>query len=250
MELTEKTILVTGGSSGIGRAIALEAAENGATVVNADLQREARADVTPTDEEIRERGGDATFVETDVTDIEDVRTAVDAAVGGLDVMVNNAGIGESYALTETSQENWQTVLETNLTGVYNGCLAAVQRMTDAGGEGGAIVNIASGAGVVGLVNTCSYSAAKGGVISLTRQIAVDYAGEGLRVNAISPGFVATPLLREDTHSGTADYAMERTPLRRLGDPGEIATAVVFLASDAASFITGQNLPVDGGYTTV
>ena len=248
MRLEDRTIVVTGASSGIGRATAVLAAEAGARVVNADVTRETRTGALPTDERIAEDGGEATFVETDVTDLADVRATMEEAVdrfGGLDAVVNNAGRAASYAITDTDEANWRATVELNLTGVYHGCLGAVERMLDGGG--GAIVNIGSVFGVVGAPNSASYSAAKGGVIALTRQVARDYAADGIRVNAVSPGFVDTPMLQEDTHRGTVEFAERQTPMRRVGTPAEIAEAVVFLAGDAASFVTGQNLVVDGGY---
>ena len=248
MRLEDTTIVVTGASSGLGRATALLAAEEGASVVNADLTREPRHDERPTDEAIEERGGEALFVETDVTDLSAVEAAMDAAIetfGSLDAVVNNAGRAESYAITETTEENWASIVELNLTGVYHGTLAAVERMLDSGG--GSVVNMASVFGVVGEPNSASYSAAKGGVISLTRQVARDYARDDIRVNSVSPGFVDTPMLRQDTHDGTVEFAEKYTPMGRVGRPEEIAEAVVYLAGDTASFVTGQNLVVDGGF---
>ena len=248
MRLEDTTIVVTGASSGLGRATALLAAEEGAKVVNADLRREPRYDERPTDEVIEEAGGEAIFVETDVTDLAAVEATMDAATdafGSLDAVVNNAGRAESYRITETDEANWQCIVELNLTGVYHGTLAAVERMLDSGG--GSIVNMASVFGVVGEPNSASYSAAKGGVISLTRQVARDYAREGIRVNSVSPGFIDTPMLRQDTHDGTVEFAEKYTPMGRVGQPAEIAEAVVYLAGDTASFVTGQNLVVDGGF---
>lgn len=248
MRLENKTVLVTGASSGIGRATALAAAAEGAVVVNADINRKPRSGGVATDQVVTEGDGEALFVETDVMQLEDVRAAVDAAVaefGSIDVLVNNAGRAESYPLTGTDPANWTKTVELNLKGVYHGSLAAVERMLDNGG--GAIVNIGSVFGVVGAPNSASYSAAKGGVLALTRQVACDYAAEDIRVNAVSPGFVETPMLKEDTHDGTLEYAESQTPMQRVGDPEEIADAAVFLASDEASFVTGQNLVIDGGY---
>lgn len=250
MDFTEKTVLVTGGSSGVGREIALLAAERGAAVVNADIEREPRTGGTPTDEQIRNQGGTAEFIETDVRNLGDVRRAADKAeeFEGLDVLVNNAGRAESYAITETTPENWATALAVNLTGVFHGSLAGIERMLDGEETGGAIVNVASVFGVTGAPNSSAYSAAKGGVLALTRQTSRDYARENIRINAVSPGFIDTPMLREDTHQGTEQFAKKETPMGRTGETQEVAETVLFLASDAASFITGQNVVVDGGFS--
>ncbi|TYL37319.1 hypothetical protein CV102_16985 [Natronococcus pandeyae] len=249
MDCSGRTIVVTGGSSGIGRSIALTAAERGANVVVADLEQSPREGGTPTTEAVRDTGSESEFVNADVTDLEDLRRAAEVASeldGTFDAWVNNAGYGATDELTKTDAENWERSIETNLTGVYHGCLTAVESMLANGG--GSIVNIASGAGVIGFLNSASYSAAKGGVIALTQQVAVDYAADGIRVNAVSPGFTDTEMLRQDTHDGTESYAEKKTPMRRTGTPEEVADTVVFLVSDSASFITGENVRVDGGYT--
>ena len=249
MDLEDRAVIVTGGSAGIGRSIALTAADWGADVVVADLQREPRRNILPTVEGVREHGVRSKFVKADVTDVQCLEKVAEAAAemdSEFNAWVNNAGYAETYGLQETPADNWRQSIETNLKGAFNGCQVAAEHFLEGGG--GSIVNIASGAGVIGFLNSASYSAAKGGVISLTRQIAVDFAADDLRVNAVSPGFTDTEMLRQDTHDGTEEYATEKTPMGRVGLPEEVANAAVFLLSEKAGFITGQNLVVDGGYT--
>ena len=243
--LTGETALITGASSGIGRAIALRFAEAGADVVVADVREEPREGGTPTHELI----ADAEFVETNVAEPESVRTAVDQTVaefGGLDVMVNNAGVYPGDQPVETVAEaDYDRVLDVNLKGTYFGSTVAAEAMRE--GDGGAIVNLSSIAGLVGFGGGTAYGASKGGVASLTRSLAVELGPDGIRVNAISPGVIETAMTTQDTDAvGTMT---DRVPLRRDGQPEDIASAALFLASDDAAYVTGHDLVVDGGYTT-
>ncbi len=248
-----KVAVVTGGSSGIGRAIACCLAAEGARVVVADVRR------TPSDGS-NEIGGDrstvsliessgsrAVFVEADVRRSADISSMVAAAVdefGGLDVMINNAGIWHGHrTILEETEEEFDSTLATNLKGVWLGCKAAIDQMVRAG-SGGSIVNVASIAGMVGLASEPAYSAAKGAVISLTRQLAVDFAGQQIRVNAVSPGFVETSLSRS-AFGDNREH--ELTPWPRLGAVSDVASAVSFLASAQSEWITGTVLTVDGGF---
>lgn len=249
MDLAGQTVVVTGGSAGIGRSIALTAAEWGADVVVADLQRDPRRDVPQTVEAVRRHGSQSEFVKADVTDRQELEAVAEVATkmdSEFSAWVNNAGYAETYGIQDTSLDNWQRSLEINLTGAFNGCQVAIEHFLEQGS--GSIINIASGAGIIGFLNSASYSAAKGGIVSLTRQIAVDFADDGIRVNSVSPGFIDTEMLQQDTHDGTEGYATNRTPIGRVGCPEEVANAVVFLLSKKAGFIVGQNLVVDGGYT--
>jgi NAD(P)-dependent dehydrogenase (short-subunit alcohol dehydrogenase family) len=243
--LTGETALVTGASSGIGRAIARRFAAAGADVVVADVRETPRKGGTPTHELI----ADAAFVETDVSDPSAVRTAVDRTVatfGGLDVMVNNAGVYPGDQPVETVAEaDYDRVLDVNLKGTYFGSTVAAEAMREDGG--GAIINLSSIAGVVGFGGGTTYGASKGGVASLTRSLAVELGPDGIRVNAISPGVVETAMTTEDTDA--AGTMTDRVPLRRDGQPDDIAGAALFLASDDAAYVTGHDLVVDGGYTT-
>lgn len=243
--LTGETALITGASSGIGRAIALRFAEAGADIVVADVREEPREGGTPTHELI----ADAEFVETNVAEPESVRTAVDQTVaefGGLDVMVNNAGVYPGDQPVETVAEaDYDRVLDVNLKGTYFGSTVAAEAMRE--GDGGAIVNLSSIAGLVGFGGGTAYGASKGGVASLTRSLAVELGPDGIRVNAISPGVIETAMTTQDTDAvGTMT---DRVPLRRDGQPEDIASAALFLASDDAAYVTGHDLVVDGGYTT-
>lgn len=241
--LAGETALVTGASSGIGRAIALRFAEESAEVVVADVRRDPREGGTPTDELI----ADATFLETDVSDPAEVEAAVDqtlATYGGLDVMVNNAGVYPGNQPIETVAEaDYDRVLNVNLKGVYFGSQFAAEAMREGGGS---VVNISSIAGLVGFDGATVYAASKGGVTNLTRALAVELADDGIRVNAIDPGVVETVMTTQDAR--VVGSMTDQIPLGRDGRPEDVAAAALYLASDDASYVTGHNLVVDGGYT--
>jgi NAD(P)-dependent dehydrogenase (short-subunit alcohol dehydrogenase family) len=247
-KLHGKTALVTGASSGNGRAIARKFAEAGANVTVADIREDPRMGGEPTHDLITDAGGDAQFVECDVSSIADLRAAVDATVdayGSLDVMVNNAGVERQKPIEEADEDDYDWLMEINLKGVYFGCQAAIQQMLDQDGEG-VIVNMSSIGGIRGLNNSSLYCTSKGGVTNLTRELAVEHGENDIRVNALNPGFIETAMTMED--GDTADGILDQTPLGRAGQPEEVAEAALFLASDQSSFVTGHNLVMDGGFT--
>jgi len=247
--LADQTALVTGAASGIGRAIALRFAREGANVVVADIREEPREGGEPTHERIEaETDRRAQFVETDVSAVSDIAAAVDTATetfGGLDVMVNNAGVFRANQPVEAVEpDDYDWLMDINLRGVYFGSQLAAEAMRGAGG--GAIVNLSSIAGLVGYPGASVYCGSKGGITNLTRALALELGPDGVRVNAINPGVIETAMTTEDTAvAGTMD---EQIPLRRDGQPEDVADAALFLASDESAYITGHNLVVDGGYT--
>jgi NAD(P)-dependent dehydrogenase (short-subunit alcohol dehydrogenase family) len=245
--MKDKVALVTGGSSGIGRAAALAFAREGAKVVVADVQ------VAGGQETVRligDAGGEAVFVRTDVASPVEVQALVDQAVqryGRLDCAFNNAGIEGTLAPTaECSEENWNRTLEVNLKGVWLCMKAEIAQMLKQGG--GAIVNTASVAGLVGFQNLPAYCASKGGVVQLTRTAALEYAKMGIRINAVCPGVIRTAMVERVTGGNPQTEAqfVAMEPVGRMGTPEEVAAAVVWLCSDAASFVTGHPMVVDGG----
>lgn len=247
MRTGEKVALVTGGGSGIGRAAAEAFARDGARVVVADV---ATAAGEETAHLIENAGGKALFVRTDVSQNDQVEAMVAAAVstfGRLDYAFNNAGIGSGgAAIVETAEEDWDRTIAINLKGVWL-CLKHECRQMLAQG-GGAIVNTSSMMGQVSGPGISAYSASKSGVLGLTRSVALDYARQGIRVNAVCPGSVWTGMTERPEARSAMEQIAAATPMGRLGVPGEIADAVVWLCSDQASFVTGQAFMLDGGFT--
>ncbi|MGA8727027.1 MAG: glucose 1-dehydrogenase [Acidimicrobiales bacterium] len=248
--LEGKVALITGAGSGIGKVAAERFAAEGAAVVVADIvDTEAERVVAG----ITGSGGTAHPVGVDVTDEGQVDSMVAAAVdtyGGLHVVLNNAGIfpDDDGGVLDTPPATWQRVMEVNLKGVWLGCRAAIPAMLESGG--GSIVNIASFVALMGAATAqVAYTASKGGVLALTREVAVEYARRGIRVNALCPGPIETPLLAELlADPNRRSRRLVHIPLGRFGRPDEIAAAALFLASDDSSFMTGSALVVDGGIT--
>lgn len=245
MRLKNKTAIITGGGSGIGRATALRFSEEGARVMVADFNEKLGRETTDL---IRENGGDAAFQYADVSVPSDVEKLVNETVatfGKLDIMVNNAGISHpENKIPNVPTEDWNKVIDVCLDGVYHGMKYAIPEMEK--GEGGSIINTASVAGIKGQKLLAAYTAAKSGVIAVTKSTALEFGKKNIRVNAIAPGVVDTAITNEWKQMDKWPVLSTANALRRIGQPEEIANAMLFLASDESSFVTGTTLVVDGG----
>ena len=247
----DKVAIITGAARGIGKAAAIIFAREGAKVVIADLDDQGALDVV---NQIKAEGNEAMFVRTNLTSAADVEALVAKTVetyGKLDILYNNAGINLFAQLVDTKEEDWDKVMQVNVKSVYLTCKFAIPVMKERGY--GVILNTASAAAIVGLRNLAAYTASKGAVLQLTRNIALDYAKNGIRVNAICPGVTATEMtekvILDDPDPVAARARFDRViPRGTMAVPSEIAMAALFLVSDESSYIVGAAIPVDGGYT--
>lgn len=249
MKLQGKIVIVTGAGSGIGEAAAMLLAQEGAHLCVVDLSAAAARRVAT---QIQDAGGSADAWEVDIARAEAVQAAWEAIVarhGRIDVLVNNAGYGIAGTVAETSLEDWSALMRVNVDGVFHGCKYAVPVMQRQGG--GVIVNTASVAAVVGLRQRAAYCASKGAVTALTRAMAVDHAADGIRVNCVAPGTIESPYFAQifaqaEDPAGLRRTLEQRQLMGRLGQPAEVARAILFLASDDGGFATGSTLVLDGG----
>ncbi len=251
MEFENKIAVVTGAGMGMGKAIAAAFAQEGASVAVVDINTEAGNGAVKA---IRAQGGQAIFIEADVSKAADAQRIAAKAVeafGGIDILVNNAGIQHYGNVVETTEEEWDRVLGVNLKSIFlcsQYCIPEIQKR-----DGGAVINIASVQGLASQARVAPYSASKGGAISLTRNMAIDFASSGIRVNCVCPGSIDTPMLRwaaeltDDPQRAVQEWG-EVHVLKRIGQPEEVAQVVLFLASNRSSFVTGAAYVVDGGLT--
>jgi NAD(P)-dependent dehydrogenase (short-subunit alcohol dehydrogenase family) len=244
--LENKVAIITGAGSGIGKSTALLFAKEGAKVVVTDINEEHGNSVV---KEIEANGGDAILIKADTSKAEDSEMTVKKTIekfGQLDIAVNNAGIsGPTEPIGEYSIEAWDKVISINLSGVFYGMRYQIPEMQKAGK--GSIINVASILGQVGFANSSAYSAAKHGVVGLTKTAGLEYGKSGVRVNAVGPAFIETPLVKDSLSEDAYNSLAEMHSMGRLGQPNEVAELFLWLASDKASFATGAYYPIDGGY---
>lgn len=247
MRFQDKVVIVTGGASGLGEATALEFAKEGAKVAIADVADKGQA----YSDELNSKGYDTIFVKTDVSKEDEIKNLVSTTVekfGKLDVMFANAGINIEADVHDLDLSSWQKVIDINLTSVFLSDKYAIEQFQKQG-TGGVIINTGSIHSLVARDGLAPYSASKGGIKMLTQQVAARYSKEGIRANAIAPGYIETPLMNTLSQN-VIDSLVGLHPMGRLGKPVEVAKTVLFLASDDSSFISGVTLPIDGGYTAV
>ncbi|MCU7497560.1 MAG: glucose 1-dehydrogenase [Ignavibacteria bacterium] len=247
-DLENKVSLITGAGSGIGRAIAMRFASEGSRVVVSDISEQGGNETVSA---IKKMGGESIFIKADTANPKDHQRMVEVTVsqfGSLDIACNNAGIGgPSATIDQYPIDGWDKVIAINLSGVFYGMHFQLQSMLRTGG--GSIINMASILGMVGFPMSVAYVAAKHGVVGLTKNAAIEYASKNIRVNAIGPGFIATPLLDNNLDEATKNSLTSLHPIGRLGRPEEVAELALWLGSPKASFVTGSYYTIDGGYTS-
>lgn len=243
MKLENKVAIITGAGSGIGRATALLFAQEGAKVVVADINEKSGMEVV---EEIKNAGGEGLFIGLDATNREQTKQMVKDALekyGRIDVLINNAGITQDALVSKMTEDQWDRVINVNLKGAFNCIQAVIEVMVNQ--SKGVIINASSISGVCGNIGQTNYAAAKAGLIGMTKTLAKELGKKGIRVNAVAPGFIITPMTSKLPEK-ILEMMKEKTPLRRLGEPLDVAYAYLYLASDEANFVNGAVLNVDGG----
>jgi NAD(P)-dependent dehydrogenase (short-subunit alcohol dehydrogenase family) len=251
MRVKGKVTIITGGADGIGKETALLFGREGARLVIADYDSEKVAQI---ENLLKERGIESFFIKTDIRNSAEVQQMAELAIkrfGRIDILVNNAGAAGAVPVVELTEDNWDRIVDTNLKGVYLCCKYIIPKMIQGGG--GVIVNMASVLAFIGRARASAYNAAKGGVVALTKNMALDYVANNIRINAVCTGFVDTDLVRRYVNASenpakTYEELVQLHPMGRLAKPEEIAYSVLFLASDESSFITGSSLIIDGGYS--